>query len=467
MNNINKRIAIVTFLLFIITPSVASAAWWNPFTWFKPSTPVSQVITQPNKGPDRQTATTTSKEDPRPTQKIKATVTPASLSILSNKQIIALVKPAIVYIEVADGEGSGMIIQSTDTYSYILTNAHVVKGVSSATVTPQGKKAFSATVVGRDEKSDIAVLKISTGGLPSVILGDSDALAQGDKVFALGYPFGISGDAAFTDGVVSKTNAKASSGKVYIQNTVEIHPGNSGGALINQYGRVVGITSANYGDQIQGVTLGETVKLAIPINTAKALIPQLENGLTITTGPAYTPVAQRTPAPTEAECQKEGQDTYDKYIASATGTTVDDPTVQSLLNEIQSEENSIKSQHDSMVAQIRAQFDPLIAQTQDRYDRLIATRRQSSIRDGTYRYATDIAQGGVSAIQQQAQDAIDQIRSQEQSLIAQADATYQSSYSRWEAQRQKVLAGVTSKKASTESTARAAQKGAYMGCMDR
>ena len=196
-----------------------------------------------------------------------------SQEILSNTEIIAKVKPATVYIETTEGVGSGMII---DAEGYILTNAHVVAGVSTTKVKLSDGQLYSAEVKGRDEIIDIAILKISGQNFPFVKFGDSDAIAQGNNVFTLGYPFGLEGDVSFKEGTISR---RISDGNVtFLETSAEIHPGNSGGPLVNHFGEVVGINSAGFGESIEGVTIGETIKLAIPINVAKDLIADLKNG---------------------------------------------------------------------------------------------------------------------------------------------------------------------------------------------
>ncbi len=201
---------------------------------------------------------------------------PAKRTILSNTQIISKVKPATVFIETKEGAGSGMIL---DSNGYILTNAHVLWDVSIAKVKLSHGKSFSAEVVGRDEIVDLAILKIIGSNFPFVTLGNSDAVAQGDDVFTLGYPFGLEGDVSFKEGTISR---RISSDDVtYLETSAEIHPGNSGGPLVNKYGEVVGINTASYGQIIDGVAVGETIKLAIPINVAKMLISQLKAGRNI------------------------------------------------------------------------------------------------------------------------------------------------------------------------------------------
>jgi len=193
--------------------------------------------------------------------------------VLSNTEIVAAVKPAIVYIETTEGVGSGMII---DAEGYILTNAHVVAGVSTAKVKLSDGQLYSAEVKGRDEIIDVAILKISGENFPFLKFGDSDAIEQGNNVFTLGYPFGLEGDVSFKEGTISR---RISDGDVtFLETSAEIHPGNSGGPLVNHFGEVVGINSAGFGESIEGVIIGETIKLAIPINSVKGLIHDLKNG---------------------------------------------------------------------------------------------------------------------------------------------------------------------------------------------
>jgi len=214
--------------------------------------------------------------------------------VLSNTEIVAEVKPATVYIETTEGVGSGMII---DAKGYILTNAHVVAGVSTAKVKLSDGHLYSAEVKGRDEIIDIAILKISGQNFPFVKFGDSDVIAQGNNVFTLGYPFGLEGDVSFKEGTISR---RISDGDVtYLETSAEIHPGNSGGPLVNHFGEVVGINSAGFGESIEGVTIGETIKLAIPINVAKGLISDLKNGreILVETKPKTTASQQKPSQP--------------------------------------------------------------------------------------------------------------------------------------------------------------------------
>ncbi|MDO8561133.1 MAG: trypsin-like peptidase domain-containing protein [bacterium] len=193
----------------------------------------------------------------------------------TNAEIIKKVKPAVVYIETEDGSsaGSGMIIESA---GFILTNAHVVQGVNSAKIKLSDNKSFVATVIGRDENIDLAILKVDGGDLPTVELGNSDTAEQGDEVFTLGYPFGLEGDVSFKEGTISRRISDGST--TYLETSAEIHPGNSGGPLVNRLGKVIGINTAIFGKSIKGIIFGESIKLAIPINSAKNVIPELKLG---------------------------------------------------------------------------------------------------------------------------------------------------------------------------------------------
>lgn len=166
----------------------------------------------------------------------------------------------------AQGMGSGVIISHD---GYILTNNHVVEGAKEVTVTSADKQEYQARVVGRDAKTDLAVLKIDAKeSLPEASLGNSDALKVGDWVLAIGNPFGLT--QTVTSGIVSAKGRVIGAGPYddFIQTDASINPGNSGGPLFNMNGDVVGINTAI-------VPQGQGIGFAIPINEAKPLIPQL------------------------------------------------------------------------------------------------------------------------------------------------------------------------------------------------
>jgi serine protease Do len=165
-------------------------------------------------------------------------------------------------------QGSGFIVSSD---GLILTNAHVVDGAKEVTVKLMDHREFKAKVLGTDKTSDIAVLKIDAHGLPTVRLGNSDALGVGDYVLAIGAPFGLEETA--TAGIVSATGRSLpGDGAVpFIQTDAAVNPGNSGGPLFDSTGAVVGINSQIYTNSggYQGVSF------AVPINLAQGVEQQI------------------------------------------------------------------------------------------------------------------------------------------------------------------------------------------------
>ena len=208
----------------------------------------------------------------RPSQTPLVISSPKITQKLSNAEIIRKIKPTIVYVETNNSVGSGMIL-SVD--GFILTNAHVISGVSSVQIKLFNSKTFSGVVVGRDENIDLALLKINTDNVSAIELGNSDDVQQGDEVFALGYPFGLEGDVSFKEGTISRRIEN------YLETSAEMHPGNSGGPLVNRYGQVIGVNTKKIGKGVSGVQIGETIKLAIPINIAKDYIPKLKSGINV------------------------------------------------------------------------------------------------------------------------------------------------------------------------------------------
>lgn len=169
------------------------------------------------------------------------------------------------------GAGSGFIVSAD---GYILTNAHVVRNADEVEVKLIDKRKFSAKVIGTDNRTDIAVLKIPAGSLPTVKLGDPAKLRVGEAVAAIGSPFGF--ENSVTAGIVSaKGRTLPSESYVpFIQTDVPINPGNSGGPLFNMRGEVVGVNSQIYSRSggYQGVSF------AIPIDVAIEVAEQLKGG---------------------------------------------------------------------------------------------------------------------------------------------------------------------------------------------
>jgi serine protease Do len=169
------------------------------------------------------------------------------------------------------GVGSGFIVDGDGT---ILTNYHVIDGAQKLSVTLDDGKSYEAKVIGRDQKSDIAVIKIEAGrSLPAAPLGDSDQLEVGEWVMAIGKPFGL--DQTVTSGIVSAKGRNIGQGPYdnFIQTDASINPGNSGGPLLNLRGEVVGINTAIFSQSGGNIGIG----FAIPSNSVKELLPQLRD----------------------------------------------------------------------------------------------------------------------------------------------------------------------------------------------
>jgi serine protease Do len=174
--------------------------------------------------------------------------------------------------------GSGFII---DSDGHILTNNHVIENADEITVRLDNGKEVKATAVGKDAKTDIALLHVEgAADLTSVTLGDSDTLKVGEWVMAIGNPFGL--DHTVTAGIVSAKSRFIGAGNYddYIQTDAAINPGNSGGPLINLRGEVVGINSAIFSRTGGNIGIG----FAVPINLAKELLPQLKEKGKVTRG---------------------------------------------------------------------------------------------------------------------------------------------------------------------------------------
>jgi serine protease Do len=199
-----------------------------------------------------------------------------------NRALVKLaqaLRPAVVQIAISGGGGdegeappdrprvgSGFVIHKS---GYIITNNHVIEQAGAVEVHLLDQRKFPARVVGKDRRTDLALLKVEApGDLPAIPLGDSDALEVGELVLAVGSPFGLGH--AVTMGIVSRKGpGLRPSGPFddYIQTDAAINPGNSGGPLVNSRGDVVGIVTA--------VIPNRQVGFAIPINLAKTLLPEL------------------------------------------------------------------------------------------------------------------------------------------------------------------------------------------------
>jgi len=169
-----------------------------------------------------------------------------------------------------DGQGSGFVI---DKEGHILTNYHVIADARQVEVTLHNRKKYKATVVGTDQAHDLAVIQIKAPDLVPAVLGDSRNLQVGQKVYAIGNPFGLAG--TMTRGIVSSIRpVREPNGATIdeaIQTDAAINPGNSGGPLMNWHGEVIGINTMILSQVGQNAGIG----FAIPINTAKAVLNDL------------------------------------------------------------------------------------------------------------------------------------------------------------------------------------------------
>ena len=199
---------------------------------------------------------------------------------LAGEEIYKKVSPSIVSVlsTTASGVGSGSgVIMSSD--GYIITNQHVVVDADQVTVQLSDGTQLQAEVVGMDEQSDLAVLKVEPESeLTAAEFGDSDALQPGEYAYAIGSPGGVQFANTITGGRISAINRDVTINDrvmTLIQTDASINPGNSGGALINKYGQVVGITSAKLSSSAFSDTSIEGMGFAIPINNAKEIVDEL------------------------------------------------------------------------------------------------------------------------------------------------------------------------------------------------
>ncbi len=169
-----------------------------------------------------------------------------------------------------DGTGSGVIIHAR--HGHILTNYHVLEGAERITVTLNDGRRFVAKMIGSDPKADLAIIAIKADRLVAVRFGDSDRLKVGDFVVAIGNPYGIG--QSVTSGIISALHRNPGIGEYenFIQTDASINLGNSGGALINLRGDLIGINTAILGGQ-SGGNIG--IGFAIPVNTAAGIIDQI------------------------------------------------------------------------------------------------------------------------------------------------------------------------------------------------
>ncbi len=219
------------------------------------------------------------------------TQSPVELGVgaLDVRAIAAQVTPTVVSIQVesalGSGTGSGSIIRSNATSSYILTNNHVVESAATAgTITVEYSNGTQdpATIVGRDPSYDIAIIQVKHGNLPVIEMGDSSKVSVGDPVVAIGSPLGLA--STVTSGIISALNRPVNAGSTSVDSYVDaiqtdaaINPGNSGGALLDSQGRIIGINSsiASLGSSQGGQSGNIGLGFAIPITEVQRIISDL------------------------------------------------------------------------------------------------------------------------------------------------------------------------------------------------
>ena len=225
----------------------------------------------------------------------------------------------------AAAAGSGFILSAD---GYILTNYHVVEDSNSITVSLYDGTEYDATLVGCDESNDIAVLKIDAEGLTPVVLGDSDNLNVGDQVVAIGNPLGEL-TFSLTTGVVSALNREVTRSSNVTMNLIQtdcaINSGNSGGALFNLYGEVIGITNAKYSSSSSSSEASiDNIGFAIPLNHVKNIVKSI-----IETGSITKPYIGVTVSSVSSEAQGYGLPTG----AAVRSVEADSPAAKAGLEE--------------------------------------------------------------------------------------------------------------------------------------
>ena len=198
---------------------------------------------------------------------------------LSFQEIYQQVSPSVVSITallpMGSSQGTGVVMTAD---GYIITNAHVIEGAFRADVSLEDGRSFQAKLVGSDKITDLAVLKVEGSGLPTAVFGDSDLMEVGDTVVAIGNPMGEELRGTMTDGILSAIDRDMEvegDWMTLLQTTAALNTGNSGGALVNDKGQVIGITNMKLVDRsFDGATI-EGLGFAIPTATVKPVVDAL------------------------------------------------------------------------------------------------------------------------------------------------------------------------------------------------
>lgn len=247
---------------------------------------------------------------------------PSETGELSLQEIYSRTIGSVVCVKAAgtgaSSVGTGVILSSD---GYLITNYHVVEGMLEYSILLSDDSEYPARLVGGDEQTDLAVLKIEAEGLQAAVFGDSDSLRAGDTVVAIGNPLGTELRGTMTNGIVSAINRDiVIDGRemTVIQTNAALNSGSSGGPLINIYGQVVGINTAKFSTYYSGTVEG--IGFAIPIAAAKPIIDELISlgyvsgrpslGITGDSVPQYAQIYYRLPDGVYVASVDESSDTY-------------------------------------------------------------------------------------------------------------------------------------------------------------
>lgn len=260
-SGLKKAAKAVTALALVACVSVGSVVGYNHFF---PAQPVEQVSGGDAPAVSQTVYLPTYSADAMTAPEIFQKVVPSAVSITTSIQS---------YGQVGTGTGTG-IIMSED--GYIITNNHVVDGATSIQVTTNDGQVYDAEVVGTDENTDIAVIKVNATGLTAAEFGDSSSLVTGEPAYAIGNPLGIQFAETMTGGMISAPSREVTIDK-YVMNLIQvdaaINPGNSGGPLVNSQGQVVGVVNAKI--MTSNSNDVEGIGFAIPIETALSVANDL------------------------------------------------------------------------------------------------------------------------------------------------------------------------------------------------
>lgn len=264
-SNMKKLVRIFCVILVAaVSGGVSGAYVANKKQDSKIYTPDNQMLVEPRQDKN---VTKDKSEDTK-----KNSITEVAESV--GPAVVGISNKAEGYFGLQDaGSGSGMII---DSNGYIVTNYHVIQGADKITVKLASNKILNASVLGTDQRSDLAVIKVDAKNLPVVKFGDSSKVKVGDTAIAIGNSLGEQFAGSVTAGIISAVNRKIEyNGSIYkvIQTDAAINPGNSGGPLCDLEGNVIGINSLKVGANLNAEGMG----FAIDINEAKDIIKSLMN----------------------------------------------------------------------------------------------------------------------------------------------------------------------------------------------